>query len=464
MQRIRPALRPYLGSGTFYKGALGVMLPVMVQNLIHNLFNMVDNLMVGSLDAQGLAMSAVSVANKPVIIYNSFLFGLAGAGGLMISQYFGARDRKACMGVFWTQMALCAFCGLLFAAAIFFLPQSVMRLYVTDERTVALGVSYLRVVSFSYIPAAISGVCVFALQSLGQNRQSMQISIASMAVNALCSYGLIFGVAGLPRLGVAGAALGTLIARLFEMGFFLSLMLRRRMYFSFEPAACLGLSPALRSQFARKARPLIVNELLYSLGLNLFFWCFARMDEAAIPALAIAEVVYQIAAVIGMGNASAVSVLVGTALGAGEPDRARDNCKKLFGLTLAVGLGCAVLCCALAATLPQLYGVSAELRSTATRISCVMAAFAPANFVYAFCFFVLRAGGDARTATLLDSGFLWALPVPASILMGFLLPGKLPMLAAVTVVYALQSLRVFPGLRALKRGRWVRNITAADEG
>jgi Na+-driven multidrug efflux pump len=127
-------------------------------------------------------------------------------------------------------------------------------------------------------------------------------------------------------------------------------------------------------------------------------------------------------------------------------------------------LSCAALCCALAVTLPRLYGVSAELRGTATRISCVMAAFAPANFAYAFCFFVLRAGGDTRTATLLDSGFMWLLPVPASILMGLLLPGRLPMLAAVTIVYALQALRVFPGLRALKRGRWVRNITAAAGG
>jgi putative MATE family efflux protein len=463
VQRIRSSLRPWFGTGAFYKGALCVMLPVTVQQLINNMFNVVDNLMVGALDAQGLAMSAVSVANKPVILYNSFIFGLAGAGGLLISQYFGARDRKACMGLFWTQILIALAFGLAFALTIFCIPQTIMRIYVTDVRTVELGVAYLRIVAFSYLPAAVSGVCIFALRSLGQTRTSMLVSLGSMGVNALFNYLLIFGALGFPRLGVQGAALGTVIARLFEMTIYLTLMLRKRMYFTFEPAACRGLSALQQSTFASKARPLIINELLYSIGLNIFFWCFARMDEAAIPALTIAELVFTISSVIAMGNSSAVSVLIGTELGAGALVSARENCKKLSVLTLMIGLICTALCYLLAIALPQLYNVSAELRHTATRIAWVMATFAPFNFLYAFCFFVLRAGGDTRSASLLDSGFMWVAPVPAAILMALLLPGKLSLLGAVAVIYALLSLRVIPGLIVLKRGRWIRNITGAND-
>lgn len=462
MHWLREAIRPYLGTRNFYRGALAVMLPVTVQQLVNNMFNVVDNLMVGSLDLQGLAISAVSVANKPIVIFNGFLFGLAGGGGLLISQYFGARDRKSCTGLFWTQMMLALLCAAVFFVLLFAFPEPMMRIFVADPRTVELGVTYMRIIGFSYFPAAISSVCVFSMRSLGHNRASMLVSLLSMGVNALCNYGLIFGHFGLPQLGVAGAAYGTLIARLFEMGFYLTLLVRGRMYFACEPTACLTLESKVRKQFGAKARPLIVNELLYCIGLNMFFWCYARMDESALPALTIAELAYQVSMVIVAGNSSAISVLIGSALGAGELDRARDNSKKLATLTLVVGLVSMVVCCGLAFALPQLYNITPQLRSLATQIACVLAAFTPFNFMYAFCFFCLRAGGDTRSAALLDSGYLWMVPVPASILMALLLPGKLPMLIAVVVVQVLSSARIFAALHVLRKGRWIRNITLED--
>ena len=462
MQRLRQTVRPYLGTSDFYKGALAVMLPVTVQQLINNMFNMVDTLMVGTLDVQGLAMSAVSVANKPIVIFNGFIFGLAGAGGLLISQYFGARNRKACMGLFWTEFIMALLNASVFFALLFFIPESIMRIFVSDNRTVALGVQFMRIIAFSYFPAAVSSICIFSLRSLGQNRTSMLVSIASMGMNAVFNYLLIFGKFGFPRLGVEGAAYGTLIARLFEMSFYLVLMLRKRMYYTFEPSACIRLSPSIRRTFASKAMPLIVNEILYAVGLNIFFWCYARLDETALPALTIAELCFQISAVIVMGNSSAVSVLIGTALGAGDLDKARDNSRKLFLLTFFIGIISTVLCCGLAFLLPLLYSISAELRSIATRISCVMAAYAPVNFMYAFCFFCLRAGGDTKHAMMLDSGYMWVVAVPACLLMGLLLPGKLPMFAAVLIVQTLLNSKIFLALRVLRKGRWVRNITLGD--
>jgi putative MATE family efflux protein len=459
MQRLRETLRPYLGDGAFYRSALAVMLPVTVQQLINNMFNVVDNLMVGSLDVQGLAMSAVSVANKPIIVFNGFIFGLAGAGGLLISQYFGARDRKACMGIFWSEMAASVLSAAFFFALLFGFPQTIMRLFVTDPRTVELGVQYMRIVSFSYFPVAVSSVCVFSLRSLGQNRMSMFISLASMGVNALFNYLLIFGSLGFPRLGVEGAAWGTLIARLFEMSFYLTLMLRKRMYYSFEPGACMRMHREIRRRFFCKAKPLIINELLYCIGINIFFWCYARMDETALPAVTIAELCFQVSAVIVMGNSSAVSVLIGTELGAGALDKARQNSRKLMMLTLGIGFISTAVCIGLAFLLPLLYNVSDTLRHTATQISCLMAVFAPINFIYAYCFFCLRAGGDTRNATKLDSGFLWAVPVPACLLIGLLFPGRLPMIVTVVMVQVLINVRIFPALHVLKKGTWIRNIT-----
>ncbi|MEG0271278.1 MAG: MATE family efflux transporter, partial [Clostridia bacterium] len=116
MQTIQRVCRPYIGTRSFYADALKVMIPVTIQQLINNLFNMVDSLMVGSLDINGLAMSAVSVANKPYVIFFGVFFGMTGAAGLMISQYYGANDRKTCQGLFALQMVIGLAISLFFCA------------------------------------------------------------------------------------------------------------------------------------------------------------------------------------------------------------------------------------------------------------------------------------------------------------------------------------------------------------
>lgn len=463
MQRVRQAVRPFLGSKGFYKEALGVMIPVTIQQLINNMFNMVDNVMVGSLDINGLAMSAVAVANKPYMIFFGVFFGLTGAGGLMISQYYGAGDRKTCQGLFSLQLALGLGTSVLFFVALFCFPRQVMGLFVTDAQTIALGIRYLRVVCFSYLPVAVSNTCIFSMRALGQNKVSMQVSLITMGLNALFNYVLIFGAFGLPALGVEGAAWGTLLARLFEMVFYLSLLFRKQIYFSLDLLSFRSLRPGVTKAYAQKAIPLLVNEMLWTVGMNVYFWCYARLDEAALPAITIGEQCYQIAAVLSMGMASAVSVLIGTELGANQLQRAKENCKKLITLVVAISLVCTVLCIALGYLLPLAFTISPGLRAQATRLACMMALFCPTSFVYSFCFYCMRAGGDTQNAMLLDSGYMWLVPVPVSILMGLFLPGRLEVFGAALAVQVLMNAKVFLALHILRKGRWVRNITLAEE-
>ena len=210
---------------------------------------------------------------------------------------------------------------------------------------------------------------------------------------------------------------------------------------------------------AVKAVPLILNEILWNVGMNVYFWSYARLDETALPAVTIGEQISTIAAVLAMGTSSAVSVLIGAELGAGRLSQAKANCKKLLTLVVAIGLVCVALCLGLGAILPNAFGVEPRLRDLAARIATVMGVFSPFNFLYGFCFYCMRAGGDTRSAMLLDSGYMWLVPVPASLLMALLLPGRIDIAAAVLVVQVLMNLKVIPALWVLKRGKWVRNIT-----
>jgi len=436
-----------------------VMIPVTIQQLINNLFNMVDNLMVGSLDVNGLAMSAVTVANRPYLIFFGVFFGMTGAAGLMISQYYGAKDHQTCRGLFSLQLVIGLSASLLFGALLALFPEAVMRIFVQDPRTIELGVSYLRIIWLSYIPVAISNTCIFSLRSLGQNRTSMLVSLMAMAVNAACNYVLIFGKLGFPAMGVKGAAIGTLISRLVEMSFYIALLLRKKTIFRLDFTAFRRLKKTQVHAFALKAFPLICNEILWTCGMNVYFWSYARLSEASLPAVTIGEQISQIAFVMAMGTSSAVSVLIGTELGANRLDQAKANCKKLLSMVVCIGLVCMCLCGVLGTLMPYAYQVTPQLRALATRITLTMGAFAPFSFVYGFCFYCMRAGGDTKSAMLLDSGYMWLVPVPAAILMALLLPGKMAISTAVLVVQALMHAKVIIALCTLKKGRWVRNLT-----
>ena len=146
-------------------------------------------------------------------------------------------------------------------------------------------------------------------------------------------------------------------------------------------------------------------------------------------------------------------------LGADRLEQAKENCKKLLTLVVSIGLVCVVVCCAFGMVLPDLFSVTQELKTMAMRITLIMGVFAPFNFVYSFCFFCLRAGGDTRNAMLLDSGYMWMAPVPAAVLMAVFLPGRIPIYLAVLVVQFLMNAKVVWALMVLKKGKWLRNIT-----
>jgi len=438
------------------------MIPVTIQQLINNLFNMVDNLMVGSLDVNGLAMSAVTVANRPFMIFFGVFFGMSGAAGLMISQFYGAGDKRTCQGLFSLQMIIGLVASLIFGAVLCLFPEQVMRIFVSDPHTIELGVQYLRIIWLSYIPVAVSNTCVFSLRSLGQNRMSMVVSLVAMAVNAVCNYVLIFGHLGFPAMGVAGAAVGTLISRLVEMTIYLVMLARKRTIFNLNLAAFRWVKAAHVKAFFLRALPLISNELLWTCGMNIYFWSYARLSEASLPAVTIGEQLAQISFVMAMGTASAVSVLVGTELGANRLEQAKKNCKQLLSLVIAISLFCVCMSCVLGLIVPHAYSVTPELRALATRITITMGMFAPLNFTYGFCFYCMRAGGDTKNAMMLDSGYMWLVPVPAAVLMGIFLPGKISIATAVLIVQALMNSKVFLALWTLKKGRWVRNITVEN--
>ena len=287
MLAIPARLKPYIGSRNFYRQALTVMIPVVIQQLINTLFNVVDNVMVGGIGA--LAMSAVTAANKPYLIYNGFFFGMAGAGGTAHQPILRGQGAGHLPGLFALQLVLGLISSLLFGAVMFLLPGPIMEIFLQDPATVQLGVDYMRVVCFSYIPVAISSVCIFPCAPWAEQDAHGGGADGHAGQRLLHNYVFIFGPGAGAGHGRGGRGPGD--ADVPDAGGWPSTWWYwpgGGRFFSLNLAPIRRLTGSVLRSFACKALPLTFNEILYNLGFNIYFWTYARLDEAAIPAVTIA--------------------------------------------------------------------------------------------------------------------------------------------------------------------------------
>lgn len=463
MSRTRPFQQHFghlVGPRAFYRETMIVMIPVVSQQLISSGFGFVDNLMVGLVNAQTLA--GVAVANKYFFVFSGVFWGITGAFGMLLSQYFGADDHEECQRLFAMQIVTGTAISLLVTLLLLIFPRPLLHLFVQDPQTLAAGLAYLQLVSFSYLPAAVSMVCMFSLRAVGQNQVALIAGFLAIGCNLFLNWVFIFGNLGVPAMGASGAALATLIARMIEAGFFIFWIGSGRSLFSWQLGKVRQLSRFVLKMAVAKAIPLTFNEINFTVGMSILFWAFARISEQAVPALVIAEQAMNLIMTFYAGMAATVAILVGKRLGSGQFAAAKINADRLLALYAGVGLLTGIIAVLAAPGIAGLFAISAELRQLATTLIVIQAGFNILAFLYANGFFILRAGGDMRSTLLLDSAFLWLIPIPAALGFAILMPRPLTLSLPLIylIIQVLTNLRIIPTLYFLKKGRWLRNLTA----
>jgi len=449
--------KAFIGDKSFYKTALIIMVPVVFQELISTLFAAVNNVMVGQLSE--LSISAISVANRPALIFYGLFFGITGAASLMLSQYYGAKQYHQCQGIFILALGTGIVLALFFSAFLYFFPGYVMHIFVSDKSTVAIGVEYLQIIAFSYLPVAVTTTCLFSMRALGNTKQPMFVSMLTVVLNAVLNYIFIFGHLGMPKMGIQGAAWGTLLSRIIEMIIYLMIITQKKTVFSLRIRSVKELGKPILKSYIEKAIPLTINEILWTVGMAIFFWTYAQIDEGSLPAYAISDIIIQIGSSVSMGIASVVSFIIGVNLGAGEFHEAKENMKKLFALSLFVAMASIMFIFILIPWLPGVFNVAPDLESLTKKLAMLGAIFVIPNTLYGACFFCLRTGGDTRTAALLDSGYMWILPVPVAILISLFGKGHMGLLETLFIIQILTNAKLILAIRAVRKGKWIKNIT-----
>ena len=447
----------------FYSHLWKLALPIILQNLITTSLGFVDTFMVGLLGNDQL--SAVTAANTPIFLVQVIIFGLMSGLTVLVSQYWGRGDAESINRV----MGVAAYAGLAVSGAaalvLLLFPTQVMALVTDNARLIGLGAPYVRIVGISYVFNALSSVYVGMQRSTENPGFGMKVFAASMLLNTCLNYCLIFGNLGAPRLEIVGAAAATLISRVVEFLIVLVYALRSRRV-PLIPGALLHPGRAMLKSAVVYAGPVIVNESLWGLGTAMMTAIMGHMAISAdmLAAYAIMGNIDKFSTVACFGVAGATAVIVGKRIGErAEQEEVYSVSCCLLAVSFLLGL---VIGAALAVLLPTvfipvlypLFHLTDTARQAAVDMCLVYIVTMPLkSFDISNITGVLRAGGDARMAAVLDLGPLWLVAVPMTALTGLVLDA--PVVLVCLSIYSECLCKMPLGILRLRSRKWINDVT-----
>ena len=457
--------RKFIGKRSFYVMILAIAVPIMVQNGITNFVNMIDNIMVGRVGTN--EMSGVAIVNQLIMVFNLCIFGGVAGAGIFTAQFHGARNTEGIRYTFRYKLIVITVIVMTSIAIFLCFGDELIKLYLHGENgdsadieeTLKQAKIYLSYMLIGLPPFAIAQAYGDTLRCSEETIIPMKAGIVSVLVNLSLNYVLIYGKLGAPTLGVAGAAIATIIARYVEMAVVViwTHTHSRRQPFIKGAFKNFKIPLPLTKDMVAKGTPLILNETLWSMGVASLLQNYSVRGLAVVGALNISQIISNLfnVGIIAMG--SAISIILGRRLGAGKMQEAKEYSVKLIFFTEIICFGTALILMLLAPFFPMIYNTTDEIKALATSFIRVAAACMP---IYAFetcCYFTIRSGGKTFITFLFDSVFMCVVSVPvAYILVHFTI---LNIVMVFLFVQLVSLLKCLIGFIMVKKGIWLNKLT-----
>lgn len=456
-------MRKYIGDKKFYMMALSIAVPIMIQNGITNFVAMLDNIMIGRVGTE--QMSGVAVANQLLMILNISIFGMVSGAGIFGAQYFGSNNMRGVRDTFRFKIVSNT---LLITASIllmYFKGGALITLYLHEgeatgsaQATLQYGVQYLRLMLIGMAPYAMTQIYASTLREMGETVAPMRAGVAAVIVNTALNYILIFGKFGAPRLGVAGAAIATVVSRFVECGMIMRWTHKRSDSLVFIKGAykTLRVPSDLVKKILIKGSPLMINEVLWSVGMAALMQCYSMYGLVVIAGLNISSTISNVCNVIWLAMGNALAIIIGQLLGAGKMEEAKDTDRKLIFFSVASCFVIGAVLILLAPVFPQIYNTSDEVRSLGEKFIIIGACFMPVQAFLHASYFTLRSGGRTIVTFCFDSGFIWVCTIPLAFFLSRY--SGLPILATYILCQAVDIVKCLIGYILVKKGVWLQNI------
>ena len=430
-----------LGTKSFLHSAAVLILPVAAQNLITTAINSLDVIMLGRVGEN--ALSGASLGNQVYFNMSLFLFGVTSGAAVLTSQYWGKKNMNAIAAIFGLAVKIGLGISAVFFLAAMLVPRQIMGLFTAEEEVIREGVIYLRWVCFSYPFTAFNLVYLNTMRSMERVRIATVAYTCSFFTNLAANAVLIFGLLGFPALGVAGAAIGTIVARMMESAIVFLYDRKWNTVLRFRPAFLKIRNAPLSGDFWRYASPVIANELLWGLGVSAISGILGHLEKAAVAANAVAQVARQLSMIIAFGVSAAATIEIG---------------KKNAVLSVFTGLLGALVILAARPLVLHFMVLTDQAKEYLSSMMFVLSYFVIGQSVNStFIVGIFRAGGDTRFGFFFDLVFLWGVAIAggAAAAFGF----HAPVMVVYMILMSDEVLKLPVAWLRYRSRKWLRNIT-----
>ncbi|MBO5300270.1 MAG: MATE family efflux transporter, partial [Clostridia bacterium] len=394
-------LKKFIGDKAFYQKVIKLIIPIIIQQGITNVVNLLDNIMVGTLGTE--PMSGVAIVNQIIFVFNLTIFGGISGVSIFGAQFFGIGDNLGVKHTFRFKFIFCVVSTAIALSALIPFGDELIMLFLDNEAnadldlTITLGyaLDYLMIAIIGLVPFMIVQVYTSTLRETGETVAPMIASVISIGVNFVLNLVLIFGFLWIPAMGVRGAALATVIARFIEMIYIVLYTHKNKGKYPFIDGVYRSLKVPLPLvwKIIKTGTPLLLNEVLWSMGTTFVNQNYSTRGLEVVAANNISSTVWNIFCIIMMSMGSAVSILVGQKLGAGEIEEAKDIDRKLIFLSVASNTVIGLLLIASAPFIPLIYNTEQEVYDLATNFLMVAGASLPIHAFIHVTYFTIRSGG-----------------------------------------------------------------------
>lgn len=439
----------------FYKAMLVLAVPIIVQNLISTSLNMVDTLMIGRLGEVELA--AVGLANKFYFFFSLVLFGIYSGSGIFMAQFHGKKDGKSIKKVMGLSLAIGLVISIIFSVLAIVTPEFVLSIFSEDKSLIHTGSQYLKIVGFSFVLNGIAYGYAIACRSVKLAKLPMVVSMFALGFNTVLNAILIFGMFGIVPLGVRGAAIATLIARIIEFVLIVGIIYYRKLPLAVKFKDFKGISNKFMRNYIKIAMPVMIHEGLWSLGMTMYAVAYARIGTDSVAAIQISGTIEDIFFVVIIGVANACAVMIGNKIGEGKKEVAIEYSKKFAILGIIFGVLMGILIAILAPLIVKLF----KINDHTAKITIIILYIKSVSLIFKFfntVLFVgiLRSGGDTKFALILEISAVWGIGVTLAFFCSMVL--KMPVQLVVIFVSLEEVFKTIVGTRRMKSNKWIREV------
>ena len=441
---------------SFYKMAFALVLPMAFQNLINVGITSIDVLMLGKVSET--VLSAASLAGQIQFIMTLIFFGLTSGAAVLTAQYWGKGDTKSIEKIMGICMRFSLLVALFFTAIVLLFPSQVMTIFTNEAPVIAEGVKYLKIIALSYIFMSITMIYLNIMRSVERVIISTIVYLVSLIVNLIIASSLIFGLFGLPKMGIVGAAIATLASRGVELLIVIIYHLKVNKLIKFKPSDLFVHDKLLFRDFLTYSIPVTLNELMWGAGVATNAIVIGHLGSSVVSASSVAQIARQLATVIAFGLANATAITVGKAIGENNYEGAKNYANRFIKLSILAGIGGGILILIARPFLMSILNLTPVTRGHLSVMMFVMSYFVVAQaYNTTLIVGVFRGGGDTKFGLFLDVSTMWGGSILFGALAAFVFKWSVP------VVYIIlmsdELIKVPLVLWRYRSLKWLRNVT-----